>query len=88
MKLTVVTPKLIAPPPSTFNIELTEEEFLALRSVVSRRDSSSHTILEPLRLQMWAVTRGKVSPFKVEKTESRLGTYHIRMKTTNELAGF
>jgi hypothetical protein len=88
MKVTVNTPKPVVVPPPTYNLELTEEEFLALRSLVARRDNRSVTILEPLRLQMWAVSRGKISPFKIEQTTLRLAAYHIRKKTDEELRGF
>ncbi len=87
MKIVVNKPAPVVVPPTTFNVELNEQEFLALRSVVSRRDHRSVNILEPLRLQMWAVSRAKVSPFKIEKTDSRLGVYHIRLKTDLELLG-
>lgn len=87
-KIVVNKPAPVVEPPTTYNIEVTEQEFLALRSLIARRDSNSVTVLEPLRLQMWAVSRAKVSPFKVEQSVKRLAAYHIRMKTPSELSGF
>lgn len=84
-KVIVNAPKPVTPPPTTYNLELTEAEFLALRSLVARRDLTSVRILEPLSLQMWAVSQKTVSPFKIEKSTRALGAYHIRMKTAQEL---
>lgn len=84
-KVTVHRPTPVTQPPTTYNIELTENQFLALRSLVSRRDNTSSKVLEPLHLQMQAVSRPMVSPFKVVRSDRTIGAYHIRLNTPSEL---
>lgn len=86
-KVIVNKPTPVVQPPTTYNIELDENEFLALRSLVSRRDNTSDKVLEWLRQQMQAVSRPMTSPFTVVPSQRAIGAYHIRLKTPSELAG-
>lgn len=84
-KVIANVPKPIEPPPTTFNVELSSDEFLALRSLVSRRQPMSDRVLEPLRLQMWAVSRKLESPFKIIPATNSTSAYRIRRKFSYEL---
>lgn len=75
MKVTVNKPAPVVTPPATFDlIGLTQEEILALRSILARRSPSSLAPLEPLRRQIYAVTNKLDQPFTTD------GRYSIQRK--------
>ncbi len=79
MKLTINTPKPVVTPPPSFTIDLSLEEALILRSILSRRSQQGLKPLEPLRLALWGATKNMESPVHIAQCNG-IGAYIIQKK--------